>query len=223
VSVLQNAELIKYEDVVNVVCHTKKNHTESEVVVDPKKKTTRKSCEKYPSIECAAHDSRPAGLDIKGTPASFICGPDGAPLVKPDDEGGNWDRSVGKLTKKLQDVQMKLGRPMPRMLYDKILRDLTDADAEFAEGKYEKAVKTLDKYADDKKIPQAMKDGRLKERLAAFDAKGTELLEEAKSKRDSAADEALKLAKKVAKEFKGLESGKAAGELVKEWEAAGKS
>jgi hypothetical protein len=58
----------------------------------------------------------------------------------------------------------------------------------------------------------------VKEKLDAFDKKGDELIEEAKAKHDSAADEALKTAKKVAKEWKGLEAGKKAAELVKEWE-----
>ena len=217
-SVLQNGEFVKYEDVVPCVSHTKKTHGETEVVVDPRKKTTRKSCEKYPSIPCEAHDGwGQAGLSIKGTPSSFICGPDGAPLVKPED--GAWDRAVGTLTKKLQEVQQKLGRPYPRALYDRALRDLAQADEDLAEGKHEKAVKAVLKLSEDKKVPAAMRDGRIKEKLGALEAKGAELLEEAKAKAESAKDEAVKLAKRVAKEFKGLEAGKAAADLVKEWDA----
>lgn len=215
-SVLQNGEFAKYEDMVACVSHTKKSHTETEVVVDPKKKTTRKSCEKYPSIACEVHDAfRGTGLQYTGTPSSFIVGPDGTTLV----DKGPWHGAVGTVTKKLQEAQLKLGRPFPKALYDKAIRDLTQADEDLAEGKHEKAVKAVLKLAEDKKVPQAMRDGRIKEKLGALEAKGSELLEEAKGKVDSAKDEAIKLAKAVAKDFKGLEAGKAAAELVKEWEA----
>jgi hypothetical protein len=218
VSVLLNAEFVKYEDMVPCISHHKKTHGESEVVVDAKKKTTRKSCEKYPSIPCEVHDAfGGTGLQTSYTPASFICGPDGAPLQKPDDQKG-WDRSVGSLTKKLQEIQQKLGKPYPRAQYDKAVKDLSDADEDIAAGKFEKAVKAVVKLSEDKKIPAAMHDGRIKQKLDALEAKGGELLEEAKGKKDSAKEDALKLAKQVAKDFKGLECAKAAAELVKELE-----
>lgn len=218
-SVLQNAEFVKYEDVVPCIAHRTKNHGSTEVV-DPRTKQTRKSCEKYPSISCDIHEAfLSVRLEHSYTPASFICGPDGAPLVKPDDAKG-WDRSVAGLVKKLQEVQQKLGRPLPRALHDKVLADLEEADQSLADEKYEKAVKTVQKYAEDKRLPASMREGRLKAKLAALEAKGDELVEAARAKRDSAPEEALKLAKRVQRDWKGLEAAKKAAELVKDWEGS---
>ena len=219
---LENPEFVKYEDMVPCIAHVKKTHGEHEVVVDAKAKTTKKVCDIFPSIPCEVHTAMcSVPLEHSYTPASFICGTDGAPLVKPDDAKG-WDRSVMSLTKKLGEVQQKLGRPVPRGLYDRVVHDCEQADKDLADGKFAPAVKAIVKDADDKKLPAALRDGRVKEKAAALDAKGGELLEEAKSKRDGAPDEALKLAKKVAGDFKGLDVGKKAAELVKDWEAAGK-
>lgn len=219
-SVLQNPEFAKYEYVVPCIAHRTKSHGSTEVT-DPRTRAVRKSCEKYPSISCEVHEAfLSVPLQHSFTPASFICKPDGTSIVGPEDQKG-WDRAVGTLTKKLEEVQRQLGRPFPRLLYDKAIREIEAADRAFEDGKFEKAVKALRKLEKDRKLPEALREGRVGERLAAFGAKGQELLDEAKAKRETAPDEALALAKKVRKEFVGLDCAEAASELVKEWEAAG--
>src|SRR5437667_210447 len=89
--------------------------------------------------------------------------------------------------------------------------------------KPEKSIE-LKKLADSRTLPASMKEGRVKAKLDEVEAKGQAILEDAKSKHESAPEEASKLVKKVISQFKGLEAAKAAAELEKQWagETSGK-
>lgn len=220
-SVLQNPQFVDYPFVVPAVHHTTKTH-KPEKVLDPKTRKEVERCPKYPSITCDVHENmRAEGCDASYTPASFILGPDGK-VIFGAEEMKKANQSVGLTVKKLDEAVARIGPGLSRPTYEKILKDLEAADKDIAEEKYDKAIKAIKKLADSKAVPASVKEGRLKAKLAEIEAKGKELLEAAKSQRESAPDEALKAAKKVATQFKGTEVGKEAADLAKEWEAGEK-
>lgn len=209
---LQSQQFSDYQFVVPCVHHTTKTHK-------PDAKTGK--CSLYPSIECSVHDQMSApGCSAGYTPASFILDPEGKVLY--DAEAMKGSGSVGMTIKKLDEAQAKIGKGVPRAEYDKVLHEIEAADKDIAAEKYEKAIRSLKKLADSKSLPASLKEGRIKTKLGEVEAKGQAILDDAKSKHDGAADDAMKLVKKVISQFKGLEVAKAAAELEKEWGGAGK-
>jgi hypothetical protein len=205
---------------VACIHHTTKTH-KPEKSVDPKTKQETEHCPLYPSIPCSVHENmKPSGegFDFKGTPAVFIADPDGKVIF--GDEEMRKAFSAGATVKKLDEAVKKIGPGLARQVYEKILRDLEGVDKDMAAEKYEKAIRDLKKIAESKSVPSAMKEGRLKAKMKEIEDKGAALLEEAKEKRNASPEEALAMAKKVASQFKGCEAGKAAADLVKEWEGA---
>jgi hypothetical protein len=217
VSVLQNQIFADYQFMVAAVSHRTKTH-KPEKRVDPKTKEETERCPLYPSIPCSVHENLSVpGLDYEGTPATFILDPEGKVIF--GDKEMQAAFSAGATVKKLEEAQKRLGPGLARALYDKLLKDLAEIDADLAAEKYERAIRSAKKMLDAKQVPPAMKEGRVKVKLSEIEARGEAILEEAKGKREAEPEAALALAKKVVSQFKGTEAGKAAAELVKEWEA----
>jgi hypothetical protein len=215
VSVLQSQQFADYPYMVACVHHTTKSH-KPEKSVDPKTKKESEHCPLYPSIECSVHENmRCDSMKTNHTPSAIIMQPDGTIIF----DVAEMDKcnALAPTIKKLDEAAQKVGKGVPKGVYDVVCHELDLAEKSLADEKYDKAIAAVKKAGGVKGVTQSMKDGRIKATMDKIEAKGAEIVEDAKSKHDGSPDDALKLVKKVEAQFKGCECAKTAAELEKEW------
>jgi hypothetical protein len=195
---------------VNVVSHGDTGHGTRQVIVGRETKTW---CKEYWGIPCEVHveGSKAVGNFMKGsygTPTTILCDPDGKELFrKPGAMSG------AELAKEMAAVLAKTpGEKVSIADWSGAKKSLADADAHLEKGEWKKALELVTKVAKHKaKAVAALAD----EARKRIEEKGAALLEEAQGKLESEKEEAKKLLRKVADEFKGLDCAKKAAELLK--------
>ncbi|MBI2933055.1 MAG: hypothetical protein HYY16_15535 [Planctomycetes bacterium] len=194
---------------VNVVCHHETGH-DREVVIGREKKLM---CSKYWGIACDVHSRlyQEAGNTyegITGVPCTVFADPTGKELFR---EAGGLGASelIDQMEKALKQVP---GEKIPYEIWAAAKKQVADGEAAFAKEDFKKAVEAWTKVAKMKlKGVKALGEEALKK----AEEKGNELLQEGESKIESEKEEAKKILKKVADQFKPLECAKKAAELLK--------
>lgn len=194
---------------VNIVAHRETGHGTREVQIGREK---QKWCKEYPGIPCDVHVKGESALrsvkNIEATPTTVFCDPSGAEI----------DRKVGamsgsELNKMMEKVLAKVpGEKVPLPMWTGAKKLIVDGDAAFEKGEYKKAIEAYQKVA--KLRPKSLK-ALAEDPLQRVEAKGNELLDDAKGKIDSEKEEARKLLKKISDEFKPFDCAKEAAELLK--------
>jgi len=194
---------------VNVVAHSETGH-EKEVIFGGKKVSW---CSRYWGIACEAHskcyqEARSKYDGISGVPCTVFADPSGKELFR---EAGGMAGS--ELVKKMQEALTKVpGEKVHYDLWAGTRKNLADGDASFEKGEYKKAIEAWNKVV-------KMKQKAIKElgeaALKRAEDKGSEMLEDARSKVESDKEEAKKILKTLSEQFKPLEVSKKALDLLK--------
>ncbi len=194
---------------VNVICHSGTAH-QVDAIVGGKQVTV---CKAYWGIPCSVHDDmyKKASSkypDITGVPCTVFASPDGKEIERK--AGG---MSGSELAKKMEKILAGIPGEKLSAVEWKYAKQIVDqGDAHLEKGEYRKANEAYTKVS---KLPKKALKDQGAAALEKLNAKGLELIEEAKGKLESEKDAALKLLKKVADEFKPLACSKDAAELIK--------
>jgi hypothetical protein len=195
---------------VNVAAHSEKSH-EVDANVGGKRVTV---CAAYWNIPCEHHSvcysqARSKYDGINGVPATIFAAPDGKEIGRV--VGG---KSASELIKQQKDLLDKVpGDKISSDEWNQSKKMLEEAESHVAKTEWKKAIELFTRVS---KMPRKP----LKEKGAAglerMNAKGQELIAEAKGKIESDKEGAKKILKMVAADFKPLACAKEATEALKE-------
>ncbi|MGH7294762.1 MAG: hypothetical protein ACRELB_07515 [Polyangiaceae bacterium] len=215
-SVLENQIFANYPYMVACIHHTTKTHKPVKVI-DPATGKEVERCPLYPSIPCDVHEQMHGdGCDANYTPAVFIVSPDDKVMF--DAEAMKSAGSAGATVQKLEEAQRKLGPGMAVRDYLGALHEIEVAQKDSDGGKFDRAIRLLTRLDKSRAVTAGFRDGRVKPALDAIEAKGKEMLEDARSKHGTDPAGALKELKTIESQWKGLDVAKDAAALRKEWE-----
>ena len=194
---------------VNVAAHQEKTH-EVDAVIGGKKVTV---CTAYWNIPCEAH-AKCYGASgkfegITGLPTTVYTDPDGKEIGRT--VGG---KGASELIKMQKDLLEKIpGDKISVDVWNQVKKLMADGDSAFAKGEWKEAIK-------DYTIVSKQREKTLKEKgaeaLSKVNEKGREFIAEAKGKIETEKEEAKKILKMVAADFKPLDCSKEATNALKE-------
>ena len=197
---------------VNVAAHRETGH-EVDAVIGAKKVTV---CDRYWNLACAAHSTAYSDLGrkyegITGMPTTVYADPEGKELAR--EVGG---KGASELVKLQEGLLAKIpGEKISIVEWNAAKKLLEEADEAFAKSQWKKAIETFTKVS--KFAKKALKE-KGNEGLVRVEAKGAEMVADAKKKLESEKEEALKILKSIAADFKPLGCAKEAAALLKEAE-----
>lgn len=194
---------------VNVACHTEKTHM-VDAMVGGKKVTV---CSAYWNIPCEAHSKCYSASGnypgITGLPTTVYADPDGKELAR--EVGG---MGASQLIKKQKELLEKI--PGEKISADEwmLVKNLgQDAESSFSKGEWKKAIEVYTRIS---KMPKKVFKDKGTKGLGKVNEKGRELIADAKAKVETEKEEAKKILKTVASDFKPLECSKEAAAALKE-------
>ena len=194
---------------VNVAAHSEKTH-EVDAMIAGKRVTV---CSAYWNIPCSAHSACYSASGqfegIKGLPTTVYTDADGKEIGRA--VGG---KSASELVKMQKDYLEKIpGEKIPADEWNASKVFLEQAGSALAASEWKKAVEGYTKVS---KMPRKVLKDKGAEGLAKLNEKGMELVADAKGKIETEKEEAKKILKLVAADFKPLACSKEALAALKE-------
>lgn len=195
---------------VNVAGHSEKTH-EVDAIVGGKKVTV---CASYWNIPCEHHskcysEARSKYDGITGVPATIYADSEGKEIGRA--VGG---RSASELIKMQKDLLEKIpGDKISADEWNHARKLVADADSAFAKGEWKDSVKGFSMLS---KSPKKALKEKGAEGLSKLNEKGRGLIADAKGKIETEKEEAKKILRMVAADFKPLECSKEATAALKE-------
>jgi hypothetical protein len=216
-TVFSHKDIVKLSyDFVAVVGHGNTAHKEHDYVVHGKKQHL---CEVYNLPNCKSHEDMRMTLSqknllpgVKGTPTHILYDPHTMKEIS-----RAHFQSVSAIEDMIAAGQRALGKPITWKAFSKIRKDLDDAKEQADEGDYRKALRSLKKF--DAEGIKSLED-EAKALAEQIDEAGKKMLEEGRALLESGDSKgALKILRKVDREFHGTDIGKEAKDLIAEAKA----
>jgi len=194
---------------VNVAAHSEKTH-QVDAIVGGKQVTV---CSAYWNIPCEAHSKCYSAANqfenIKGLPTTVYTDADGKEIGRA--VGG---KSASELIKMQKDLLEKIpGDKISIDEWNQAKKMIEDAESYFAKMEWKKSVEGYTRLS---KQPKKLWKDKASEGLAKLNEKGRELIADAKGKAETEKEEAKKILKLVASDFKPLDCSKEAAAALKE-------
>lgn len=170
-----------------------------ETVTDPRTGQQVTRCPLYPTTTCDIHHAMyreaPMASQVRGTPSTFIVGPDGTVIFGADELRQS---STQFFRTKFEEAQRRLGPGVPGSVYDRVMSDLARVDDLMEQGDVRSAIRLCEVWSEEDRIPQGIRD-LATTRLGTIRDEGMHRVEEARTARD------VRTLRNIRRDFRGID------------------